>query len=308
MATDDGLGTRTPIRFGAAIEKARGFHLREFTMEAPLANGRYLLHLLTRQISRYWYGWILIQAARRAGRFTVEIGMAMHPRYPLHNGMVRPFFGVDGARERLSAIDGHEDVWFEYRSQEQLMRALADTTQKAASRGFNYMYERHAPHLVRESKHAQDALNRWEVVDETNGDRPLGARFPDLPQEERAYDFCSNTLQQITMRPVLGDLRAVLNDQRRLSALVYVMSYLLDNSDETEMSQNIYMPAVIDDEGMTLCGRAPFYLYLEPAETYDDRVNRYCFFKALDMVEAQYEKRDRLDLATGVRTRLQGKG
>lgn len=305
MWTDDGLGTRTPISFGAAIERARGFHLRDFTSEAPVANDRYLLHRLTRQISRYWYGWILIQAARRAGRITVELGMAMHPRYPLHNGMVRPSFGVDGVRERLSGLDGQEDVWFEYRSQEQLMRLLQDVTQKAASRGVNYMYERHSASLVRESKRAQDALNRWEALDATHSDRPLGARFPDLEHEARAYDYCSHALRQITMRPVLGELSTIINDKRRLSALVYVMSYLLENSDETEMSQNIYTPAVIDDEGMTLCGRAAFYVYLDPAETFDDRVNRYCFFKALDMIEAQYEASDRLDLATGVRTRLQ---
>lgn len=305
MSTDDALGTRTPIRFGAAIEKARGFHLRDYHIEEPIANERYLFHLLSRQISRYWHAWILIQAARRAGRFTVEIGMAMHARYPLHNGQVRPFFGVDGARERVCAIDGQEDVWWEYRSQEQLQRALQESTQKAASRGGNYLYERHSANLVRESKHAQDMLNHWEALEAEHADRPLGARFDEVANEGRAFEYASWVFRQIAMRPVLGDLASVASDERRMSALVYIMAMLIENSDETEMSQNIYLPAVVDDEAMTLCGRAPFYLYLDPSETFDDRVNRYCFFKALDILEAQYDKKERLDLTTGVRTRLQ---
>lgn len=305
MSADDGVGTRTPIRFGEALSRARGYYLREYAVCEPEVNDRYLLHVLTRQVSRYWHGFLLIQAARRAGRFTMEIGIALHPRYPLHNGMVRPSFGVDGARERVSCLDGSEDVWWEYRTQEQLQRLLQEATQKAASRGINYLYEKHAANLVRESKHAQDILNQWEALDATLGDRPLGARFIGLTHETRAYMYATSRLRSMSLRPVVGALGSIADDPRRLSALVYVMATLLEVSNETEMSQNIYLPAVVDDESMTLCGRTPFYQYLDPAETIDDRADRYCFFKALDIVEAQYEKSDRLSLETGVRTRLQ---
>jgi len=69
------------------------------------------------------------------------------------------------------------------------------------------------------------------------------------------------------------------------------------------MSQNIYVPAVLDDEAGTMCGRTPFYLYLDPSDSFDERVDRFCFFKALDIVEAQFAPTDRLQLSAGVRTR-----
>ncbi|NDD28388.1 MAG: hypothetical protein EB084_09015 [Proteobacteria bacterium] len=303
MSAEDGLGTRTMISFSKIIERSRGYHLRDFVIEEPLVNERYLLQPLTRPISSYWKGWVLVQAARRTGRFTVEIAMALHDRYPLHNGLVRPFFGVDGVRERAANIDGREDGWYEYRSQEQLTRVLGEATQRAASTGFNHLYERHAATIVREAKRAQDLLNQWEARDAQAGEAPLGQRFPELEHELRAAEFVSNAPWVSSMRPVLGDAAWMLSDARRRSALTYVMASLMATTDEAEMSQNIYVPAVLDDEAGTMCGRTPFYLYLDPSDSFDERVDRFCFFKALDIVEAQFAPTDRLQLSAGVRTR-----
>lgn len=301
---NDGLGTHTPIRFGQAIERARSFHLRDFSLADPLDNDRYLLYLLYKRISSHWHGFMLIQGARRAGKFTVEMGMSLHARYPLHNARVRPSFAVDGLRERAAGLINEEDQWWEYRNQDDLQNRLREVCDRVARSGFTHLYDTYASTLVRESKRAQDLITQYEAEDAKFIERPLGARYSSLMLEPRAYEYIEKAVRSPQMRAVLGDLRAKMLTDRWFSALVFVMASLLDTGDPNEMSQNIYVPNIVDDEGMTLCGRVPFYLYLDPADDYDERVNRYCFFKAVNIVESQIDTADRLNLQTGVLTTL----
>jgi hypothetical protein len=303
MPSSDGLGTHTPIRFGQAIERARGFHLREYELSEPIVNDRYLLYLFHKRVSNHWHGFILLQGARRAGKFTVEMGIALHKRYPIHNARVRPFFGVDGVRERAAALSNQEDQWWEYRNQDDLQNRLREVVERVASSGLNHLYDGYAPLVIKEARRAQDLMNQWEVEEEANGHLPLGAKFAGLLLERRAHGYIRDMMYNPRVRAVLGDLRPRFDDEHWLSALVFVMASLLETQDTNEMSQNIYVPSVVDDESTSLCGRTPFYLYLDPADDFEERVNRFSFFKALNIVESQISKEDRLSLESGVLTR-----
>lgn len=273
--------------------------MREFSSSEPVSNDRFVMYVMQRGIGQLWHGFIMIQGARNAGRFTVEMAIALHPRYPISHARARPSLAVDGVRERAGGLHNHDDQWWEYQTQDQLESRLREVTERVASTGFRHLYEMCGTSLVRESKLAQDLLNHWEEEEQLYAERPLGARFSGLMLELRVHDYITRTIFHPELRPVLGSLRPRFDDARWLSAMVYVMSSLMEMGEPDEMAQNIHAPSLVNEEMITLCGRVPYYSYLDPADDFDERVNRFCFFKALNILEAQFEPRNRLSLQTG---------
>lgn len=299
-----GLGTHTPISFGKALERSRDVHMRGFSLDETPGNERFLLYQLHRKLSAHWHGFIVVQGARRSGRFTAEVGIALHPRYPLHHARVYPFPGVDGVRERVAGVDNKPDFWWNYKSQAELEQRLREAFEKAARQGFNHLYEMHGTVLIREARRAQLLLEKWDLAEAECHARPLGDRFSGLSLEHRCVEFIRQMVHNPGTRAVLGDRLPLFADPLFHSAFVFVMASLLETSDVSEMSSEIKIPSFEDDEVISLCGRVPYYTYLDPSERPEERWHQAAFFKALDILDAQYAPENRMHLKQGERTPL----
>lgn len=286
----EGLGTRTPIRFGSAAEKVARHVLPSWERLVALDSDRYLLYMFRRPVIKEWIGTILIQGARRAGKLTAELAISRRPVYPVHYGRVRPFLGVDGVRERVAVLHNQEDLWWDYRTQETLEDRLKEIMQEVNSRGFYHMDDMYGPMLRREIDRARTLLGQWLEQEPRYADRPLGSRYPDLMMERQAYEYIDTHTMYDSYNRILGPLRQRYADPRWTSCQTYLMATLMEMSNLEELEEFfVKLPTVVDDEIHVIGDRVPVYMYLKPPESFEDRVRMYAYFKSLNICEAFFD-------------------
>ena len=126
------------------------------------------------------------------------------------------------------------------------------------------------------------------ALDVLAGERPLGQRYDNLPEEKRAYDFVEKFVWQGSFEYVLGPSLSRYEDYGWLSCHVYVMARLLESLTIEDVPDTV-VPTVDGDEILAATGRTPAYLYMFPPVDEEDKVLRHAFMKSLSIVEACFD-------------------
>jgi len=287
----EGMGTRTPIRFGGAMDKVARTVMPTWERLGDFHSDRYLLYLYRKPVIKDWTGFVLVQGARRAGRITAELAISRRGEYPLDYGRVRPLVAVDGVRERVALLHDMEDQWWEYRTQELLEDRLKDVLSEAVSRGYFTMEDRFGDLLRGEISRAQKLMRQWSEQEPAYQQRPLGSRFPDLMMEAQSYEYIRSSITYDAFSRCLGPLRRRYADPRWLSCQTYLMASIMEtgNIDDLENLAG-QAPAVVDDEIHLIKQRVPYYTYLKMPEAFDERMKMFAFFKSLNIADAYFDK------------------
>ena len=287
----ESAGVRTPIRFGVAVEKTMKGKMSSWEKLEVVDSEKHLFYLFTRKVIKDWHGFILIQGARRAGRFTVELAISRRPVLPLHSGRIKPVYAVDGVRERLAFLSEQEDQWWEYRTQEQLEEKLRETLMEVYTRGHMFLHDHNSRMLTAEMERGRSLVRQWREQEAVHSGRPLGTRYPDLMMENQAYDYLMSNLMYDSVNRCLGPLRKRYMDPRWQACHVFVMSSLLEMTNLGDLDDLVdKVPAMADDEAEVLIGRLPVYRYLKSPEAFEDRMKRYAFFKSLEILDAYFDE------------------
>ncbi len=293
MEQGGSLGIRTPIHFGEAIE-----HLQKGVLDGwkPLAprfdSERFLLYVFQKPLDLFFHGFVVIQGARKAGKFTVEFGMSLVPKFPVHYGMARPSLVTFGVRERAALIYRKDDLWWQYHNQDKLESQLQEVVTEITKFGFNHLTTLYAPKLHTEVKRAEEFFADWMREEAAAGDRPLGARYDSLKVEDQAYLYIGRALQDSSYMRILEPFRKRYMDHKWQAAHTYLMATLMETVLPREMFEDEdRIPQVEDDEVYTIAGRVPPYQYLDIPAQFEQRSLWYCFFKALEMLDALYDSR-----------------
>lgn len=289
----EGSGVRTPIRFGAAVERTMKVKMASWEAVETPESSEFLLYLFQRKVVKDWYGFILIQGARRAGRFTVEVAIAKRPVYPVHAGRTRPVYAIDGVRERLAFLQGNDDQWWEYRTQEALEDRLREALNDVYQRAHMFLDDRFGATVNQEYDRGARLMRLWREQDALHNARPLGSRYPDLMMEAKAMEYIDQNMMYDSLNRCLGRLRARYLSESWYACHIFCMSSLLEMTNLAELDDLLDRPPETSQDVIeTLRGRVPSYSYLKAPDAFEDRMKRYSFFKALEIMDAFYDATD----------------
>ena len=249
----------------------------------------HIVYFYRHRIARRLYGFVLLQAKRRAGRITAEMGISCRRDYPIYPGRMEPWVAVAGVRDRLALVHADEDDrWWRYTSAETLESVLREILGEIRGRGFDLMKDRYESRIEREYAAAKRLVSEWRVLDAAAGERPLGSRFDGLVEEARANEYVERFVWKGSFEYVLGPLLDRYSDFGWLSCHVYLMARLLETLTEEDVPETT-VPMVDGDEILAVTGRVPSYLYMLPAQTVEERILRHAFLKSLSMLEACFD-------------------
>ncbi len=97
-------GSRTPIRFGAAVENVFRSDLNGYLPLFSEVSSEFLLYGYHREARENQYFFILVQGARLSGNLVVEVAIARRPEFPYYRLSDEPQLGVGGFRERVAVL------------------------------------------------------------------------------------------------------------------------------------------------------------------------------------------------------------
>lgn len=284
----EGLATRTPIRFGFAVEGAFLNYQTSYQQMRSLATERFLLYLYRSRMSEEWYSFILVQGARFAGKFTVEVGICARENYPYYYASRTPFLGIDGLRERLGGIHENTDTWWTYRSQEQLQNHVHEILRDSVGRAFYILIDTYQRVLRKEITAAKALYEEWLALEKKIKKKTLGNRFRGLAFEQEAFDYINQGVNHGLYDKVLGPLKVRYKDLHFFSFQNFAMAKLMEDDNSARVSQGISKLDVADDEIGQLIGRMPLDSYLRLPDGMEERVRQYAFLKSLAVAEALY--------------------
>jgi hypothetical protein len=284
----EGLATRTPIRFGFAVEVSFLHYQTSYVQVKSLASDNYLLYLYRGRLGEEWYSFILIQGARFSGKFTVELGISARENFPYPYAARAPFIGVDGLRERLGVMLDNNDTWWSYRSQEQLQNTLQDVLRELVSRGFYLLLDTYQPMLRKEINLGRAMYEEWLAHEKKIRKKTLGNRFKDLPREQDAFEHINSSVNYGIYDKILGPLKVRYKDLHWFSFHSYILAKLMEADHPEMMAKGISRLQIQDDEIGSLIGRMPLDSYLRLPDAGEERVKQYLFLKSLAMAEAFY--------------------
>jgi hypothetical protein len=289
----EGAGVRTPIRFGAAVERGMRVKMASWEPIETPESSEYLVYMFGRKVVKDWNGFVLIQGARRAGRFTVEVAISKRAVYPIHAGRLRPVYAVDGVRERLAFLQDADDFWWEYRTQETLEERLREALNDVYVRAHMFLDDKCGALINQEYERGARLMRTWREQDAAHCARPLGSRYPDLMMEAQAFEYIQTNLLYDSLNRCLGRLRARYLDERWFACHVYCMSSLLEMTNLGDLDDLMDKgPETAGDIIEVLRGRAPSYQYLKAPDAFEERMKRYSFFKALEIMDVFFDAGD----------------
>ena len=285
-----GLGTRTPIRFGSALEKAVRKNMKDYQLFQQFTSPNYLLYVYTRPIGERFICFVLFQGARFQGKLTSEIGISRRLKYPYFPAVLQPFMAVDGTRDRIGNLMFQgDDKWWEYSNQQALEAILNDLTGEMLGRAIYILMDSYASKLDSEINSWERFYTDWMEEDEKAGVSPLGSRYPNLQDEAAVTEFVKASMERGTYDRWMGlkNKQKILDDPRRLHCFIYMVGRLmqLDKLDRI-ISAEPKATNYSDDEIVVLTGRAPDYTFFRDNKDIEARRNFYCFVKSVEIVEA----------------------
>ncbi len=198
------MGTRTPIRFGAILEALASEKLKNYKRFLNETTSQSLLFGYRCRFAGNYYGFILVQAARNAGRVTAEIAISRAEEYPYYRFSDQPRVGITGFRERVYVITRKEDLAQSYRGAEQLLGLMMDLLRESEV-ALARVSEEVTQEIVEGYKTWQPLYREWLQAEK--GAREGETRYPGLEGEVVAREVLQDILVRGTFDRFLGPLK-----------------------------------------------------------------------------------------------------
>jgi len=294
------LSTRTPIQFGAIMDKVFGDRLSHYERVISETTSQYLLYGFRRFLVGDYHGFLLVQAARGAGRLQIELGVSKVDAFPFHRLRDFPILGVAGFRESLGCLTKGFDHAEEYHNADSLTRLLGQICREVDS-GMTRLTEKAVPLINGQLRAWQPAYAAWVQAEKTARNSVPG-RYPDLPGEAMAYETLDDLLGRGMFDRYLGPLKYRYRNQDFFNCHLYMLAKGLEfmeppplqNPKPTEFAERpekICPP--LDDPIAALTGRLPQEMAVDLAVSTSVRVTEFAFLQSLAAVEAllQFDER-----------------
>jgi hypothetical protein len=282
-----GIASKTIIRFGDAVGKrvsAMAPELREFP---SLLSPHYLFFVYHKIFTNGWHGFLIIQGSKKAGDFTVELGISNRKEMPKYLGSVKPFLGVDGTRERLARTISRKDDWWHYRSAEELDMRLEECLQEL-NPSFMIVLDTYLAYLRREMSKYLAMIKEWVEGEKAGRGKPLGSRFDNLPREKDAFEYVSGMYSpQFLEKFILPNLKGKYSDKHWLSCHTFIMARILEQENSSALDDAFLKDDVtMEDEIHKLTKVLPWTIYELKDAPPEEKLRYYAFTKGFSAVEA----------------------
>lgn len=322
--------SRTPIRFGAAVENIFRHELGGFVPLFSEVSSEFLLYGYHREARESQYYFILVQGARFSGHLVVEVAISRRPEYPYHRLSDNPQLGVGGFRERIPILMMGNDYSWRYGSQPELQRILRDVLVTQSAPALRALSDACSPLLYREQQTWEPLYLEWLQAEH---EAPLGAerRYPGLPNEAEAMQLLQEMLMGRKFDAFLGPLKFRYRSPRFFNCHAYLLGRGLEfleppegpQASETPVSvataepepeiekpqrmitwadilgpipktetekKKKEMPLALSDAIAGITGRHPASLAVELSRDPQVRFREFAFLKSLAAVEAYIEE------------------
>jgi len=320
-------GSRTPIRFGAAVENIFRAELNGYLPLFSEVSSEFLLYGYHREARENQYFFILVQGARFSGNLVVEVAIARRPEYPYYRLSDEPKLGVGGLRERVAVLMTGNDYSWRYGSQEELQRILRDILVTQSAPALRSLSDAAGTVLYREQQTWEPLYLEWLQAEKEAG---LGSerRYPGLANEVEATQFLQEMLMGRRFDQFLGPLKFRYRSPRFFNCHAYLLGRGLEFLEppdsgavpemttpevapEIEKPQRMITwadilgpvpktepdkkkvkekPQALSDAIAGITGRHPASLCVELSRDPRTRFREYAFLKSLAAVEAFIEE------------------
>ncbi len=319
-------GSRTPIRFGAAVENVFRYELNGYLPLFSEVSSEFLLYGYHRETRENQYFFILVQGARFSGNLVVEVAIARRPQYPYYRLSDEPQLGVGGLRERVAVLMTGQDYSWRYGSQEELQRVLRDVLVTQSAPALRALSDAAGPILYREQQTWEPLYLEW-LEAEKEASPGADRRYPGLANELEATQCLQDLLMGRRFDQFLGPLKFRYRSPKFFNCHVYLLGRGLEflqppeGGDVIETSapeatlemdkpqrmitwadilgpipkaepekKKKEMPLGLSDAIAGITGRHPASLAVELSRDPLARSREYAFLKSLAAVEAFIEE------------------
>lgn len=282
------------------MDKVLGDRLSHYERVITEATSQYLLYGFRRCLVGDYYGFMLIQASRGAGRVQVELGVSKVDQFPYHRLRDFPVLGVAGFRESLGYLQKGFDHAEEYSSAESLTRLFGQLCREVDG-GMTRLAEKTVPLINQQMRAWQPAYAEW-VQAEKKARNSVPSRYPGLAGEVMAYETLDDLLGRGMFDRYLGPVKYRYRNQDFFNCHLYLLAKGLEfiEPPPLENPKPFVMEerpdkvcAPLDDPIAALTGRFPQALAVDLAVSTSVRVTEFAFLQSLAAVEAllQFDER-----------------
>lgn len=220
-------GSRTPIRFGAAVENIFRSELNGYLPLFSEVSSEFLLYGYHREARENQYFFIMVQGSRFSGNLVVEVAIANRPEYPYYRLSDKPQLGLVGFRERVAVLMTGNDYSWRYSSQEELQRVLRDILVSQGSPALRSLSDAVRQVLYREQQTWEPLYLEWLEAEKEA--RPgADRRYPSLANELEATQCLQEMLMGRQFDPFLGPLKFRYRDPKFFNCHLYLLGRALE--------------------------------------------------------------------------------
>ncbi|MGI5843583.1 MAG: hypothetical protein ACOX9B_05340 [Candidatus Xenobium sp.] len=315
-------GSRTPIRFGAAVDSIFRSELNGYLPLFSEVSSEFLLYGYHREARENQYFFIMVQGSRFSGNLVVEVAIANRPEYPYYRLSDNPQIGLVGFRERVAVLMTGNDYSWRYSSQEELQRILRDILVSQGSPALRSLSDAVRQVLYREQQTWEPLYLEWLEAEKEA--RPgADRRYPGLANELEATQCLQEMLMGRQFDPFLGPLKFRYRDPKFFNCHLYLLGRALEfleppesedipeapapeAAPEVERPQRMItwadilgpiskpepvkkkkeLPLPLNDAIAGITGRHPASLAVKLSRDPQARSREYAFLKSLAAVEA----------------------
>lgn len=282
------------------MDKVFADRLSHYERVLSETTSQYLLYGFRRFLVGDYHGFVLVQAARGAGRVQIELGVSKVDHFPYHRLRDFPVLGVAGFRESLAYLTKGFDHAEEYTSADSLTRLFGSIAREVDG-GMTRLNEKAVPLINQQLRAWQPAYAAWVAAEKTARSSVPG-RYPDLPGEVMAYETLDDLLGRGMFDRYLGPLKYRYRNQDFFNCHLYLLAkgleFLepppLENPKPPEFAERPdKVCAPLDDPISALTGRFPQEMAVDLAVSTSVRVTEFAFLQSLAAVEAllQFDER-----------------
>ena len=287
------MSTRTVVKFGTILGNLIRDRIPYFEPAFTEVGSQYLLYGYRKQISTAYCGFILVQASRTQGRFSMEVAVSRGNTYPYHRLGDFPDIALTGYRESVCTLLKGYNHCEEYQTAESLFRVLY-TLLKDAEMGLSRLMERCIAKIQSNYEQWQQLYSHWLELEQEASGRP-GSRYPSLSAESLAFEIIESNLTRGHFDRYLGPLKYRYRNPSFMNCHVYLLARGLEfletperpiANTKVEIPKSLKNQGPLDDPISILTGRWPQEHSVELAEAIAAKTTQFAFLKSLSAVDA----------------------
>jgi hypothetical protein len=283
-----GVGSRTPVSFGTIMNATMSRFLTDYESIFKETTDDYFVYVFRKWLGKGWWGFVLMQSARRKGFFNAEVGIGLRKSYPYCLASTKPELMIDSIRERLGMISFKEDRGWTYRSERELEVALEEVVRNHVGGGVNTLMEDNREKLEVESNRCRKLVADARRIVKNNPGKTAEEIFPEITGIKKIADYITEQARLETYERMQDSyIKAKYQEPEFMILQAYLMGDLTDRpetkfnalSGDLSMSYN-------DDQIVRVLQRAPQQMYMTPLDNDEDYIMRFAYLKSLFAMEA----------------------